>query len=644
MRTLIKRCMDKDPTRRIADISIARYVLDEPAIGASSSSEITRALPSGGSRTSAKRRIATHAAAALLASAVVGAAVWLVARSSVLPPRVSRLVISSQGATALTVNTVDRSLVITPDGSRIIYVGNNGTQLFVRPLDALEPAAIYKGDFLRGPFVSPDGHWVGFIQSNSTLQKVAISGGPASTLARLDGVPRGATWAPDDTILFATTDPTTGLLQIPAGGGPPTVLTRPDRSQGELDHWWPEMLPGGRAVLLTISAATGGLDAAQVAVLDLQSGKRKVLVRGGSHAHYVSSGHLVYAAAGSLRAVGFDPTRLETRGTPVPVIAQPLTTNTGAVDAVVAGNGTLAYVSGGALQTTLVWVDGQGRETPIAAPPGAYASPKIAPDGTRVAFYSIDQEFDVWVWDFARTTRTRVTDDPAQDLYPVWTQDGHRLIFASQRAGRRNLFSQAADGTGMVERLTESPNAQNPTAVTPDGTRLLFTETAPTTGEDVMQLQLDGTHRVTPLVQTPFAERNGSVSADGRWLAYEANNSGQLEIYVRPFPAVNGGHWQVSTGGGTIPRWAPGGQELFYVTLSGALMRVGVKRSQTWVATVPARLSKDGFVAFSYDISPNGQRFLTSKPSRGPDQGTSPTSIVVVQNWHEELKRLVPTK
>jgi len=645
MRTLIKRCLDKDPNRRIAHISIARYVLDEPAIGASSANESTRALPgSGGSRTSAKRRIATHAAAALLASAVVGAAVWLVARSSVLPPRVSRFVISPVGATAFSNNGVDREIAITPDGSRIIYVGNNATQLFVRPLDALEPAAIYKGDFLRGPFISPDGQWVGFIQSNATLQKVAISGGPAMTLARLEGVPRGATWAPDDTILFATTDQTTGLLRIPAVGGAPMVLTRPDRVQGEADHWWPEMLPGGRAVLFTISAP-GGLDAAQVAVLDIQNGKRKVLVRGGSHAHYVSSGHLVYVAAGSLMAVVFDPTRLETRGTPVPVIAQPLTTIAGAVDAVVAGNGTLAYVSGGALRTTLVWVDRQRRETPITIRPGLYASPRIAPDGTRVAFYRADQEFDVWLWDFASTTFARVTGDAGNDLYPVWTPDGHRLIYASERAGRRNLFTQAADGSGMVERLTESPNAQNPTAVTPDGTRLIFTETSTTTGEDVMQLQLDGTHRVTPLVQTPAVERNGSVSADGRWLAYEANNSGQLEIFVRPFPAVNGGHWQVSTGGGTSPRWAPGGQELFYVTLSGALMRVGVERRQTWVAAVPATLSKEGFGAgASYDISPDGQRFLISKPSRGPDQGTSSTSIVVVQNWFEELKRLVPTK
>jgi serine/threonine-protein kinase len=344
-------------------------------------------------------------------------------------------------------------------------------------------------------------------------------------------------------------------------------------------------------------------------------------------------------------AVGFDPIRLETTGRPVPVIAQPLTTVAGALDAVVAVNGTLAYVSGGAVESALVWVDRQRRETPISVLHGLYFYPRIAPDGKRVAFFKADPEFDVWLWDFAGTTLRRVTSDPGNDVNPVWTPDSDRLIFASERGGVRNLFSQAADGTGTAERLTESPNPQNPTAVTRDGTRLIFTETAPTTGDDVMQLQLDGTHRVTPLVQTPFTERNGTVSPDGRWLAYEANDSGQLEIYVRPFPAVTAGLWPVSIGGGVSPRWAAGGQELFYVTLSGALMRVGVERSQSaaWVAAVPAMLSEEGFWPY-YDISPDGQRFLISKPSRGPDRDTSPASIVVVQNWFEELKRLVPTK
>ena len=219
-----------------------------------------------------------------------------------------------------------------------------------------------------------------------------MTGGPAVTLASLDGVPRGATWAPDGTMIFATSNAATGLQRVSAAGGTPEVLTRPDRAQGEADHLWPELLPGGRAVLFTITALTGGLDAAQVAVLDLQTGTRTVLVRGGSHAQYVPSGHLVYAAAGTLRAIAFDLARLETRGTPVPIVGQVVTTAAGGVNAVVAGDGTLAYVSGpggvSRVQRTLVWVSRQGQETAIAAPPRAYLYPRIAPDGASVTLYS----------------------------------------------------------------------------------------------------------------------------------------------------------------------------------------------------------------------------------------------------------------
>ncbi len=443
----------------------------------------------------------------------------------------------------------------------------------------------------------------------------------------------------------------TGLQRVSAAGGPLTVLTRPDRAQGEADHFWPEMLPGGRAVLFTITSLTGGLDAAQVAVLDLQTGARRILVRGGSHAHYVSSGHLVYAAAGTLRAVPFDLARLETRGTPVTVVPDVVTTIKGGVNAVVAGDGTLAYVLGTVEGTprTLVWVDRQGRETPIPAPPRPYLLPALSPDGTRVAVFANDQERDLWLWDLRRTTLTRLTSTPGVDVVQVWTPDSRRLIFTSERAGVRNLFWQAADGSGAVERLTESPDTQYPTGVSPDGRRLIFTDESPTTANDVMMIELDGTRRVTPLVQSPFNEQNGTVSPDGRWLAYEANDSGRFEIYVRPFPEVNSGRWQVSTTGGTRPIWARSGQELVYVSPTGALMGVGVARGPSWAATTPTLVVKEGYFTNlnwwgrSYDISPDGQRFLMIKEG-GADGTAAPASIIVVQHWVEELKRLVPTK
>ena len=642
----IRRCLHKNVKQRIADAQDMRLALE----GA-----FETAIPQAGAQVSVpqRRRVALSSAAALLAGALVATTLmWFATRPA--PFRVSRLPIAFSPATTLTVSGSGRDLAITPDGSRVVYVGNNGTQLLIRALDALEPLAVFTGA-PGGPFVSPDGHWIGFMDAGVVLKRVAVTGGPAVTLATFKEPSRGATWGPDDTIIVANNNPATGLQRVAAAGGPPTVVTRPDRAAGELAYLWPELLPGGRAVLFTITALTGGLDAAQVVVLDLQTGRRTVLVRGGSDAHYVSSGHLVYAAAGTLRAVAFDLARLETHGTPVPVVPDVMTTRYGGVDAAVAADGTLAYVSGGVADVgaprSLVWVDRQGRETAIPAPPRAYVFPRLSPDGTRIAVLAQDRESDIWLWDLGRTTLTQATFEPGFDGFPVWTPDGRRVIFTSDRAGGRNLFWQAADGTGAVEQLSESPNTQAPVDVSPDGRRLIFNETFSKTSDDVMQMTLDGTRRVTPLVQSPFAERNGVLSPDGRWLAYEANDSGRFDIYVRPFPEVNSGHWLVSTAGGTRPLWARSGQELFYVSPTGALMRVGVERGPSWAATTPTLQVKEGYLmdlrfthGRAYDIAPDGQRFLMIKQGSGADQAAAPRSLIVVLNWTEELKRLVPTK
>ena len=643
LRTYIRRCLQKDPRQRVQAIGDVRLALE----GAFETAVPQTAAPAV---VSDWRRVALVGVAAIIASgAIIGTLVWVAMRPA--PPRVSRLQLTPAGAAALTINWNERDLAITPDGSRLIYVGNQGTQIFVRALDALAPVAVFTGS-VSGLFVSPDGQWIGFRDGLGVLKKVAVAGGPAVTLATIDTAgSSGATWGPDDTIIVATNSVDTGLQRVSAAGGPPTVLTRPDRAQGEADHFWPEMLPGGRAVLFTITSLTGGLDAAQVAVLDLQTGARRILVRGGSHAHYVSSGHLVYAAAGTLRAVPFDLAGLETRGTPVTVVPDVVTTIRGGVNAVVAGDGTLAYVLGTVEGTprTLVWVDRQDHETPIPAPPRPYLLPALSPDNTRVAVFANDQQRDLWLWDLRRTTLTRLTFTPGVDVVQVWTPDSRRLIFTSERAGVRNLFWQAADGAGAVERLTESPDTQYPTGVSPDGRWLIFTDESPTTVNDVMMIELEGARRVTPLVQSPFAERNGIISPDGRWLAYEANDSGRYQIYVRPFPDVNSGRWQVSTTGGTRPIWARSGQELVYVSPTSALMGVGVARGPSWAATTPTLVVKEGYFTNlnwwgrSYDISPDGQRFLMIKEG-GADGTAAPVSIIVVQHWVEELKRLVPTK
>ncbi len=646
LRVFLQGALRKDLKQRVGDVRDLRLALqgafDTPASAARPLVATTSPWTRG----------------ALLAGAAVGGASLAVLLSQLVgavpvAKRVSRVSLAFSPATELTINGSDRDLAITPDGSRVVYVGNNGTQLFVRALDALEPVAVFTGE-PRGPFVSPDGRWIGFVDGNTALMKVATDGGAAVTVATLDSNgPRGGTWGGDDTIVIATNNPTTGLQRIAAQGGTTTVLTKPDRGKGEADHLWPELLPGGHAVLYTITATVGGPDASQIAVLDLKSGTSKVLIPGGSHAQYVGSGHLVYAAGGSLRAVPFDLATLETRGTPVPVVSEVASTAPGALDAVVAGDGTLAYVSGGgaaAAQRTLVWVDRQGRETAIGAPPRAYVYPRLSPDGSRIALYAQDQALDLWMWDLVRSTLTRATFDPALDAHPAWTPDGRRVVFSSERAGARNLYWQTADGTQPAERLAELPNPPNASAVSPDGSALIFSEADPVTGDDLMQLALDGSRRVTPLVKSSYSERNGVVSGDGRWLAYESNDSGRFEVFVRPFGDPGSGFWQVSTIGGTRPLWSRDGQELFYFSPTGSLMSVRVSRRPSWEASTPSEVVKAGYMTSpggspgrTYDISPDGQRFLLIKQGAAPGENAPHAKLILALNWTEDLRRLVPS-
>jgi len=271
-----------------------------------------------------------------------------------------------------------------------------------------------------------------------------------------------------------------------------------------------------------------------------------------------------------------------------------------------------------------------------------------------VALEVRDQAADIWVWDFGRETLTRVTHDPGFDWAPAWTPDGRRVVFSSQLGGGvSSLFMGAADGSGAVERLTHSGNIQLPSAVSPDGRHVIFGEGSAATADDVMMLTLDKDHRVQPLVQTPFSEENGEISPDGRWLAYQSNDSGQPQISVRPFPDVNSGHWQVSAAGGMQPLWARNGDELFYLAPNGALMSVRIEPGTTWRAAAPTTILNGQyffggagapFLTRTYDASPDGKRFLMIKDAGVAGPAVAPPSIVVVQNWLEELKRLVPTK
>jgi Tol biopolymer transport system component len=657
---VIRRCLEKDRNRRLGDIAVAQFLISEPPAIEASHTPIAADKPVS---TRAKlTRFAVVATASVLALAAGGGTAWWALRPAVELPVRFTLVTPAQ---PLGVHGFQRDIAVTPDGQQIVY--RTGTaamaQLAVRALDQLDVRVLPAIIGVRSPFISPDGHWIGFFEgAGGELKKVPILGGSSIAICRYVGNPLEASWGSDGVIVFATGDRTTGLLSVAAGGGEPKVLTKPDVQRGEQDHVMPFILPGGRAVLFTVVMQGLQIDNSQIAVLDLKTGQKKTLIRGGSDARYVDTGHLVYAAAGTLRAVRFDLGRMEVTSDPVPVVEKvTMSGTTGTADFAIAQNGTLVYVPGGVgagLARTVAWVKREGGEEVLKALPRAYSLPRLSPDGSRAAFDVRDQEQDIWVWDLKRETPMRLTIDPAPDQFPVWTPDSQRIIFNSSRNGTSNLYWQAADGTGAVQRLTTSPNEQLATSISPDGTRLLFMETAQKTLFDIMMLVLPRPSTVPAnaplsaktLVQTPFGEMNAEISPNGRWVAYQSNKGGMFQVYVQPFPDVDSGNWQVSANGGTRPVWSRNGRELFYET-GRSMMAVGVETTgSTFTYGSPTKLFDTSGYYFgnqgrTYDVAADG-RFLMIKLAGDarPNSGAPPPSLVVVEHWTEELKQRVPGK
>jgi serine/threonine-protein kinase len=642
VRTLLHQSLVKDRRKRIADIAAALFVLDHQAGVAATSTAAAAPLP----RRPLWWRVAALTGVVLVIAAVATTLTWFATRP--VPPSVVRMAVTTSGSAALTLEGTDRDLAITPDGSRVVYRGDN--QLLVRALSQLEPTVLSglgPGPGPRGLFISPDGQWVGFFNGNS-MKKVAITGGPPVTITVVPGPALGATWGPDGTIVFATQASATGLQRVSAAGGDPTVLTKSDRERGESQRW-PEFLPGGEAVLFTITPANGSIDNAQIAVLDLRTGTSKVLIRGGSHAHYVPTGHLVYGVAGTLRAVAFDLRRLEVVGTPAPVLEGVVTTRFGAADIAVAANGSLVYVqgvAGGGGRQTVVSVDRQGRASPLPGlPPDAYRDVRVSPDGARLALAT---QTDVWIYDFARATLSRLTTHPASDTLPLWTPDGHRIVFTSYRAGYPELFWRPADGTGRDEPLLARAKDLidlRANGWSADGRQLLFTEVTSSNQSAIWQIAIERPSDANVLLKSDFNNDFAAVSPDGRWMAYRSTVSGRTEIYVERYPEL-GNRQLISTDGGQRPLWSRDGRELFFGSLDGRILAVPVQSGTTLVAGRPRVLFEFAmFVAAGgrpYDIAPDG-RFLIIRSGQAEAGGGTAPQIVVVQNWTEELKRLVPT-
>ncbi len=649
LRKILEGCLQKDRKARIPDMAVVRFLMadagsdpDQTPIG----TRFARAAP----RRSA---VAFGAAVSIVAVAIAAVVTWTVVRPrDVSRPRPVRFGIAAPADQPYAISGPDRSIAITPDGSHVVSIHGGtlggGGQMMVRRLDQLTAAPMRGLTAARAPFVSADSRWIGFFESGY-LKKVAVSGGPPITICRVNGGTRGSTWGPDDRIVFATNDPATGLFSVPAGGGEPQVLTKPDTAHGELEHLFPSLLPGGRVVLFTIAGSP--VENSQIAALDLQSGKQTTVIRGGSHADYVASGHLLYASGGALRAVRFDSERLQVLGDPVVVSDEVRVEATGAAQFSVSQGGSFIYLSGGEgsfEERSLVWVDRSGREQKLDAPPRAYDTPRLSPDGKRVAVSLSDQEQDIWLLDIARRQLTRLTFEPSIEGFPLWTPDGMHVLFSSSRAGIPSVFWKRSDNTGSVDRITTGQGRITPFSASPDRKTIVVSING---GSDLGVARVDQRNEPTPLIEAPGVQNNAEISPDGRWLAYESGESGQREIIVRPFPNVDAARWQISTTGGVRPAWARSGRELFYDGLpDGAMMAVSIGDTATFSYGNPTRLfatstvyNRSPAAGRTYDVSPDAQKFLMIKDATETSR-RSTANLVVVLNWLDELRERVATK
>ena len=548
---------------------------------------------------------------------------------------ITRLVVTLPPSDHLEVDDV--TVALSPDGSRLVYVASHGgsvDQLYLRSISRFEAPPILGTEGAYNPFFSPDGQSVGFA-AKGKLKKVSLSGGAPLTICSASLL-RGAAWGPDDTIIFA---PSTGsgLYQVSAGGGVPTPLTVPDQKKGDVSHRWPEILPGGKALLFTIWA---GVDR-QIGVLSLETREQRVLVEGGTYPRYVPPGYIVYAREGGMLAVPFDPKRLVVTGPRVSVLqGVDMNPSNGGVNLSSSADGSLAFVPGGAKggERTLLWVDRKGATQTIPAPPRRYGTIRLSPDGQRLAAMITDTNPGLWIYELDRGTLTRLTTS-VLNPYAIWTPDGKRVTFRSAISNPFSLVSMPTNGSGVEEHLTTGEGLPMPGSWSPDGQVLAFSEQNPTTGWDIWVLKLEGDRKPRPFLQTLSNESGAMFSPDGRWLVYQSDESGRNEIYAGSFPEA-GRKWQISTEGGTEPLWARNGRELFYRN-GDQMMAAAVETKPTFTAGKPELLFKGDYVTGptdfwpNYGVSSDSQRFLMVKAA---EQERAVSQINVVLNWSEELK------
>ena len=627
VRRLLERCLERDPKRRLRDIGDAWIELertDEPA-PVEKTWGIWQWVP--------------WALAALL-----GAALLAVTWTWLHPPQPAARPVT-RWTVPLSQSVV--TIALSRDGTRVA-IGGGGTSsptpIVLRMLDEFEGRPLAGTEGGGGPAFSPDGQWIAYLGPPGKLKKVPVTGGASITLC--DCVPQsGRTWGEDGTIVYGSPK---GLMRVSAAGGTPQALTTLDAQKGERAHGSPQFLPGGHAIIFTI----GGINGSQIAALDLKKSNYRVVVNAGSTGRYVPTGHLVYVRDGTMLAAPFDAKRLVVTGSETPVIEGVYSARLFAEYAF-SESGLLVYVTGGqpADSRTLEWVDRKGGTQPLTVSPRGYTAVRLSPDVLRAATSISDFEntiltTDIWILELERGTLTRLTSEGRYGS-PVWTPDGRRVTFASTR-GKFGIHWAPADGGGKPELLLASETAVAPTSWTPDGNMLLYSHSqllsTPLTMQkgDIWALSMPGARNSETkphlLLQTSFNEFDAQVSPDGRWVAYQSDESRRSEVYVRPFPGP-GGKMLISTEGGADPRWSRSGRELFYVNSKRQLMAVDIETRQAFRVGHPQPLFE--LPSPYWDVASDGKRFLVSKQVGAPVTGTK---LEVVMDWFDELRRRVPAE
>jgi Tol biopolymer transport system component len=567
------------------------------------------------------------------AAALALGAVQLMRRPE--PPRVMRFDVRMPG-----VSTGISWPRVSPDGRMLAYLAadSNGTRrVWVRPMDALEAHPLPGVEGTARPFWSPDSRFLAFIDEGK-LRKVPVSGGPPVTICDAPGGYDGA-WGVMDAILFdgASSD---SIRYVPASGGIPKPATTIDRAHGERYHAWPYALPDGRHFLFVAYGASDQTGAIKLGTFG--SMDAKVLGQTDGRAEYAPPGYLVFPNGGTLLAQPVDVRAGKTTGDPVPV-GEDVAMGQENGDFSVSSVGVMAYrVERAVAQSRLVWMDRNGRALGEAAPPGAYLDIALSPDATRLAVCIAAGQpphQDIWVRDLVRGVTSRLTFDPTDEIWPVWSPDGNRIAYASSRAGEFRVFTKAANGVGAEDSLGHTPGGNaGPTDWSRDG-RTIVVSRLGNQQWDILTQSPGDRKPPTAFLQTPFSERFGRLSPDGHWMAYMSSESGRTEIYVVPTSGP-GGKWQVSTAGGIDPLWRADGRELFYRAADKTIMAVPVSAGATFElgtaqALFKAELTLSGFGGWRWWPAPDGKRFLLNTPIGG----ASDARFVVVTDWSAELRK-----